>query len=206
MSIGGELNPVPQPPPYTRARIVSGPFSFGISPREVLRGAAGGYLPKRPESATFSARAVSILCLACGYAARVALTKSTTYDRWFVVKEGHRLRDKPRHGNWPPVPKAQTKSFPRLAQEPHASPPFADQLIVARIVSLTEHSGLSPTSARAGFDPLLRLFDVLRLQLHGTKAVYLAVDVVVTVDQADIFDLGTDLHDCRRTFDFQVLD
>ena len=28
--------------------------------------AAGGLMPERPESATFPARAVSILCLACG--------------------------------------------------------------------------------------------------------------------------------------------
>jgi len=62
------------PPPYTRARIVSGPFFLPEIP--AWRGvpatcAAGGYLPKRPKSATFSARAVSILRLGCGYAQMV---------------------------------------------------------------------------------------------------------------------------------------
>ena len=35
----------------------------------------------------------------------------------------------------------------------------------------------------------------LRLELHRTDAVDLAVDVVVAVDEADVLDLGADLHD-----------
>ncbi len=39
--------------------------------------------------------------------------------------------------------------------------------------------------------------DELRFQLHRTDAVYLAVDIVVAVDQADVLDLGTDLDHQR---------
>ncbi len=87
-------------PPYTRARIVSGPFFLPEipAPRGVpATCAAGSHLKKRLESATFSARAVSILCLACGYGAMVALAKSTTYAYWFVVNQGHWSGIEPRH-------------------------------------------------------------------------------------------------------------
>ncbi len=56
-------------PPSTRARIISGPFFLPeiSAPRGVPAiGAVGGCQPKRWKSATFSARAVSVLCLACG--------------------------------------------------------------------------------------------------------------------------------------------
>src|SRR6218665_2863111 len=41
---------------------------FWHFPGEVCRCAAGGHQPKRPKSATFSARAVSVLRLVCGWA------------------------------------------------------------------------------------------------------------------------------------------
>jgi len=55
--------------PITRAWKISGPFFLPEIP--VWRGvparhAAGASAPERPESATFSARAVSFLRLACG--------------------------------------------------------------------------------------------------------------------------------------------
>ena len=63
------------PPPSTRARMISGPFfSPAIpAPRGVpaIR-AAGAGLPGRSTSATSRARAVSFLCLACGWAQRLA--------------------------------------------------------------------------------------------------------------------------------------
>ena len=55
--------------PSTRARIISGPFFLPEipAPRGVPAiGAAGGCQPKRWKSAIFSARAVSVLRLACG--------------------------------------------------------------------------------------------------------------------------------------------
>jgi hypothetical protein len=50
----------------------------------------------------------------------------------------------------------------------------------------------------------LSLLHKLRLELHRAKAVNLAVDVMVAIDQADVFDLGTDLDDRGRAFDLQV--
>jgi len=38
------------------------------------------------------------------------------------------------------------------------------------------------------------LLDEFGLELHRAEAVDLAVDVVVAVDQADVLDLGADLH------------
>ena len=42
---------------------------------------------------------------------------------------------------------------------------------------------------------LLSFFDKLRLQLHRTDTVDLAIDIVVTVDQANISDLCADFDD-----------
>ena len=50
------------PPPHTRARMISRPFFLPAipAPRGVpSNSAAGGYLPKCPESATFLTRAIS---------------------------------------------------------------------------------------------------------------------------------------------------
>ena len=40
-------------------------------------------------------------------------------------------------------------------------------------------------------------FDKLRLELHRADAVDLAVDIVIAVNQADVFYLGADLDDRR---------
>jgi len=39
---------VNRPPPHTRARTISGLFSFACSPKEVGQSAAGGDRPQRP--------------------------------------------------------------------------------------------------------------------------------------------------------------
>ena len=52
----------------------------------------------------------------------------------------------------------------------------------------------------------LRLLHELRLQLHGTDAVDLAVDVMVAVDQTNVPDLGPHLDDQRRTLHLEILD
>ena len=59
----------PPPPPILKGSDISGPFFLPEIP--ALRGvpatcAVGGHQPKCPESATFAARAVSVLCLVCG--------------------------------------------------------------------------------------------------------------------------------------------
>ena len=53
---------------------------------------------------------------------------------------------------------------------------------------------------------LVSLPDEFRFQAHGTKAIDLAIDIVVTVHQPDIFYLGAHLGHTSRTFQFQVLD
>ena len=53
---------------------------------------------------------------------------------------------------------------------------------------------------------LVSLPDEFRFQAHGTKAVDLAIYVVVTVHQPDIFYLGAHLDHASRTLQFQVLD
>jgi hypothetical protein len=50
------------------------------------------------------------------------------------------------------------------------------------------------------------LLDELRLQAHGPHAVDAAVDVVVALAQADVLDLGADLHHQGRALDLQVFD
>lgn len=53
---------------------------------------------------------------------------------------------------------------------------------------------------------MLDLFDDRRLQLHGTKPIDLAVDIVTVgaVDQADIAYLGADLDGLGLSLDLQV--
>lgn len=46
-------------------------------------------------------------------------------------------------------------------------------------------------------DDRLSLLHKLRFQLHRADAVDFAVDVVVTVDQADVFHFGAHFHDQR---------
>lgn len=50
------------------------------------------------------------------------------------------------------------------------------------------------------------LLDEFRFQAHGTKAIDLAIDIVVTVDQPDIFNFGAHLDHASRPFQFQILD
>lgn len=52
----------------------------------------------------------------------------------------------------------------------------------------------------------LSLPDELRLQLHRADAIDPAIDVVITVDQADVLHLGAHLYDQGRPFHLQVLD
>src|SRR5699024_2715555 len=46
----------------------------------------------------------------------------------------------------------------------------------------------------------------LRLQAHRPESINLAVDVMVTIDQADIPDLGSYLHDSARSLELQIFD
>lgn len=48
------------------------------------------------------------------------------------------------------------------------------------------------------------LFDEFRFQPHGSKAIDLAGNVVVTVYQSNVFDLGPRLHRFRGAFDGKV--
>ena len=50
----------------------------------------------------------------------------------------------------------------------------------------------------------LHFLHELGLELHGTEAVDLAVDVVVAIDQADVLDLGADLDGTGRALDLEV--
>lgn len=54
----------------------------------------------------------------------------------------------------------------------------------------------------------LRLLNKLRLQIHRAKAVDLARDIVsvISVREANIFDLSANLNCRRRAFDFEFLD
>lgn len=42
---------------------------------------------------------------------------------------------------------------------------------------------------------LLSLLHKLRFQLHRSKAIDFAINIMIPVDQANVFDLGADLHD-----------
>src|SRR5690606_34255413 len=53
---------------------------------------------------------------------------------------------------------------------------------------------------------VLYLFHELRFQAHGTEAIYLAVDIMIAIDQTDILDLGTNLERAAATFQFEILD
>ena len=52
----------------------------------------------------------------------------------------------------------------------------------------------------------LNLLDEFRFQAHGPKALDLAVNVMVAVDQPDILHSGPDLRDTTGPFQLQVLD
>ena len=49
---------------------------------------------------------------------------------------------------------------------------------------------------------LADFFDKFAFQTHGAKTVDLAVDIVIAVDQADVFDLGTDFKCTARSLEF----
>lgn len=51
---------------------------------------------------------------------------------------------------------------------------------------------------------LSSFLDKTRLQLHGTDAINLAVDIVITLNESNVFDLCADLNNRRRTFDLEV--
>ena len=52
----------------------------------------------------------------------------------------------------------------------------------------------------------LDFLDELGLQLHRSDAADLAIDIVVAIDQSDVFDFGADLYDQRCALDLEILD
>src|SRR5450830_1283484 len=52
----------------------------------------------------------------------------------------------------------------------------------------------------------LDFFDELGFQTHLAETVDLAIDVVVALDQADVFDLGADLDDAATALELEILD
>ena len=61
---------------------------------------------------------------------------------------------------------------------------------------------------KAGFSPAshLPILHKLRLQLHRSETVNLAVDIMIAVNQADAFHFRALLQDRRTAFHFQILD
>ncbi len=60
------------------------------------------------------------------------------------------------------------------------------------------------TIGRGAVTTALLLLHKLGFELHGADAVDFAVDVVVAVDEADVFDFGADFDHQGRAFDFEV--
>ena len=50
------------------------------------------------------------------------------------------------------------------------------------------------------------LFHKLRLEAHSAKSINLARDVVLAVNDANVFDLGTRFHRFGSSFDRQIFD
>ena len=50
------------------------------------------------------------------------------------------------------------------------------------------------------------LLDEFRFQTHGPEAIDLAIDIVITINQPDIFHLGAHLDHTGRSLQFQILD
>src|SRR5690606_33181757 len=48
--------------------------------------------------------------------------------------------------------------------------------------------------------------DVFGFKLHRPEAVYLAVDVMIAINEADVLDLRADFYDGRRALHFKVFD
>lgn len=117
---------VNRPPPYTRARIVSGPFFLPEIPawRGVpADGLAEGILPLGSKTGVFRAlfppRVVSVSVWLAG-SRSPKQPKSTTYAPWFAVNRARRLSIKP-HQQLPlrhPVHRQRISLEPQQAHAP----------------------------------------------------------------------------------------